>query len=162
MSSSSSEILPVYPSLVLAHQAPYLWDAILSVTSIGGPYVRFTYDIRAKCKWDKVVDYSDISSVQAALDEVLFLIQKSLRPRVPARVYKQHVIDVREYFFDLAPISSSGEEMTSSEEEVYSSTQEEIVSSGEEAVSSGEEAVSSGEEAVSSEQEFVSSGEESS
>lgn len=155
MSSSSSEILPVYPSLVLAHQAPYLWDAILSVTSIGGPYVRFTYDIRAKCKWDKVVDYSDISAIQAALDEVLLLIQKSLRPRVPSRVYKQHVVDVKEYFFNLVPISSSGEEMVSSEEEFYSST--------EEFVSSEEEFISSGEEAVSSEQEgFTSSGEESS
>jgi hypothetical protein len=129
-SSSSSEVLPTYPSLLLAHQTPYLWDALLSVVSLGGPYVRFTYDIRAKCKWDKVVDYSDIAAVQAALSEVLVLVRKSLRPRMPSPVYKQHVIDVQNYFYNLVPESSSGAE-------AYSSAIEEV-SSGVEETSSAE------------------------
>jgi len=131
MSSSSSEVLPVYPSLVLAHQAPYLWDAVLSVTALGGGYVRFTYDIRAKCKWDKVVDYADLAAVQAALDEVLVLARKSLRPRVPADVWKLHVVDIENYFNNLVPISSSGMEgYSSAEEEGYSSAEEYMSSSG--------------------------------
>ena len=146
-SSSSSEILPVYPSLLLAHQAPYLWDALLSVTSLGGSYVRFTYDIRAKCKWDKVVDYGDIAAVQAALEEVLVLIRKSLRPRLPARVYKLHVLEVTEYFFNLVPVSSS------SAEEGYSSTIESISSAIPEGISSAEEEVSSAIEMLSSAEE---------
>lgn len=142
-SSSSAEVLPVYPSLVLAHAAPYLWDAVLSVTALGGSYVRFTYDIRAKCKWDKVVDYADIAAVQAALDEVLVLARKSLRPRVPSPAYKQHVLDIVDYFNNLVPICSSCVEETSSGIEEYSSAQEETVSSEEEFVSSEEEFVSS-------------------
>jgi hypothetical protein len=141
MSSSSSieSSSLLYEELVLAHPAPYLYDAILTVQGLGGSLVRLTYDIRAKCKWDRVLSYDDVAALRAALDDIKTLARKSLRPRVPAKAYIQHILDIEAFIINLSPdpaAASSAFESVSSAEEEISSAVPESVSSAEEEISS--------------------------
>ena len=96
-SSGEESSAGLYEELILERNAPFGYDAILIAQGVGGSFVQLTYDIRAKCKWDRVIDFADVAAVKAALDDILVLARKSLRPRVPSREYDQHVIDITNF-----------------------------------------------------------------
>jgi hypothetical protein len=91
-----------------------------------------TYDIRAKCKWDRILSYDDVAALRDALDEIKVLARKSLRPRVPSPAYIQHILDIENFIINLSPdpeaASSAFESISSAEEEISSALPEELSS----------------------------------